>query len=135
MHLGMDVGVGWGGLESTSAPWTYPTVRNLNTVMAGTTPNSLTVNIESEATNIMSYSFTVPNGDMLFALWTNGAAVDDDPGVSTTLTFPGLSVRKVVGLDVLNGVEQELITETENGDLVIHKLLVKDYPIILRLID
>ncbi|GAG47462.1 unnamed protein product, partial [marine sediment metagenome] len=71
----------------------------------------------------------------LFALWTNGTAVDNDPGVNTTLTFPGLSVRKVVGLDVLNGFEQELVTETENGNLVIRNLLVKDYPIILRLID
>lgn len=135
MQLGMDVGVGFGGLESTAAPWTYPTIRNLNTVMAGTRPITLAVEIESEATNIMSYGFTLPNGDKLFALWTNGTAVDNDPGVNTTLTFPGLSVRKVVGLDVLNGFEQELVTETENGNLVIRNLLVKDYPIILRLID
>lgn len=135
MQLGMDVGVGFGGLESTAAPWTYPTIRNLNTVMAGTRPITLAVEIESEATNIMSYGFTSPNGDKLFALWTNGTAVDNDPGVNTTLTFPGLSARKVVGLDVLNGFEQELVTETENGNLVIRNLLVKDYPIILRLID
>jgi hypothetical protein len=135
MQLGMDVGVGFGGLESTAAPWTYPTIRNLNTIMAGSTPTSLIVEIESEATNIMSYGFMSPNGDKLFALWTNGTAVDNDPGVNTTLTFPGLSARKVVGLDVLNGSEQELVTETENGNLVIRNLLVKDYPIILRLID
>lgn len=133
MQLGMDVGVGIGGFQ-TAAPWSYPTMRHLNTVMAGTTPTSLIVNIESEATNIMSYGFILPNGDKLFALWTNGTAVDDDPGVNTTLTFPGLSARKVVGLDVLNGFEQELITEIENGSLVIHNLLLKDYPIILHLI-
>ncbi len=135
MQLGMDVGVGFGGLESTAAPWTYPTIRNLNTVMAGTTPITLAVEIESEAANMMSYAFSLPSGDMLLALWTNGVAVDDDPGVSTTLTFPGLSAGKVVGLDVLNGVEQELITETDNGNLVIRNLLVKDYPIILHFID
>jgi len=134
MQLGMDVGVGLGGFQ-TAAPWSYPTIRNLNTVMAGTRPITLAVEIESEATNIMSYGFTPPNGDKLFALWTNGTAVDNDPGVNTTLTFPGLFARKVVGLDVLNGFEQELVTETENGNLVIRKLLVKDYPIILRLID
>ena len=134
MQLGMDVGVGLGGFQ-TAAPWSYPTIRNLNTVMAGTRPITLAVEIESEATNIMSYGFTPPNGDKLFALWTNGTAVDNDPGVNTTLTFPGLSARKVVGLDVLNGFEQELVTETENGNLVIRNLLVKDYPIILRLID
>ena len=108
-------------------------MRNLNTVMAGTRPDSLAVEIESAATNIVSYGFTLPNGDTLFALWTDGAAVDDDPGVRTTVTFPGLSASKVIGIDVLNGFEQELITETGNGNLVIRDLIVKDYPIILRL--
>jgi hypothetical protein len=135
IQIGMDVGVSFGGLEGTDAPWTYPTIRNLNTVMAGTTPLTLAVDIESEATDIMSYAFSLATGDMLLALWTNGVAVDDDPGVKTTITFPGLSAQEVIGIDVLNGFEQELITETENGNLVIRNLLVKDYPIILRLID
>jgi hypothetical protein len=39
----------------------------------------------------------------------------------------------VVGIDVLNGFEQELVTETENGNLVIRNLLIKDYPIIIRI--
>lgn len=68
-------------------------------------------------------------------MWTNGVAVDDDPGVPATLTFPGTYAQKVIGIDVLHGFEQELIIETENGNLVIRDLLVKDYPIILRLID
>jgi hypothetical protein len=98
----------------------------------GATPTSLTVNIESEATDIMSYGFTLPDGDKLFALWTNGVAVEDDPGVTTTLSFPGLSAQKVVGMDVLNGFEQQLITSEEDGNLVIQGLLVKDYAIFVR---
>jgi hypothetical protein len=135
MHLGMDVGVGWGSLESTSQPWTYPTLRILNTIMAGTTPTSLSVDIEKEPTSTVTYAFALPNGDELFALWTDGTAVDDDPGVITTLTFRGLNAGKIVGLDVLYGFEQKLITETENGNLVISNLLIKDYPIIIKLID
>jgi len=38
-----------------------------------------------------------------------------------------------MGIDVLNGFEQELITNLEGGSLVIRNLLVKDYPIILHL--
>jgi len=83
----------------------------------------------------MSFGFSLPNGDRLFALWTDGVAVDDDPGVPSTLTFPGTSAQKVIGIDVLHGFEQELIIENENGDLVIHNFLIKDYPIILRLIN
>ena len=122
-------------MEDSSQPWSWPTVRNLNTILAGTTPTSLSVDIQSEATNIMSYGFNLPNGDILFALWTDGVAVDNDPGVNTTLTIPGLSIGKVVGLDVLHGFEQELVTETANGNTIIRNLLVKDYPIIIRLID
>jgi len=135
MQLGLDVGVGVQGLTSWEyhVRWIYETIRNLSTVMAGARPDNLAVEIESAATNIMSYGFTLPNSDTLFALWTDGAAVDDDPGVRTTLTFPGLSASKVIGIDVLHGFEQELITETGNGNLVIRNLLVKDYPIILRI--
>jgi len=32
----------------------------------------------------------------------------------------------VVGIDVLNGFEQEMITSIEEGDLIIGNLLVKD---------
>lgn len=135
MQLGLDVGVGVQGLTSREyhVHWIYETMRNLSTVMAGARPDSLAVEIESAATNIMSYGFTLPNGDTLFALWTDGVAVDDDPGVRTTLTFPGLSAQEVIGIDVLNGFEQEMITDVEDGNLVIQDLLVKDYPIILRL--
>ncbi len=133
MHIGMDVGVGWGGLESPEQPWSYPTVQRLNTLMAGARPISHAVKIENEPPDTATYAFTLPNGDMLFALWNDGVAVNDDPGVTTTLTFPGITANKVVGLDVLHGIEQELITETENGDLIIRNLLVKDYPLLIKL--
>jgi len=132
MHLGMDVGISLGGFQ-TSAPWSFPAIRNLGTVMAGAAPTSLTVNVEGEATNNLSYAFTLPNGDRLFAIWTNGVAVSVDPGIRTTLTFPDQSAQQVVIIDPLYGFEQELNTEMENGNLVIRNLLVKDYPILIKL--
>ena len=134
MELGMGVGVGLGG-DPSRKPLSGPTIRNLNTVMAGNMPLELGVEIESDATNIMSYGFSLPDGDRLFALWTNGVAVEGDPGVNSTLTFPGISAQKAIGIDVLNGFEQELIFVIENGNLEIRDFLIKDYPIILRLID
>ena len=52
-----------------------------------------------------------------------------------TVTISGLAGYTVTGIDVLHGFEQELIASEEDGDLVIRNLLVKDYPIILRLVD
>ena len=126
MHLGLNAGVG-----------VYGPSPALYTILNGTEPLNLGLEIDSEATNIASYGFTHPSGDTLLALWTDGAAVDYDPGVKATLTFPGVSASRVTSIDVLErgGFEQELITEIESGNLVIRNLLVKDYPMIVRLTD
>ena len=68
----------------------------------------------------------------MVALWTNDEAVQDDPGINATLTLPESSAEKAIGIDVFSGLEQELITENENGSLVIRDLLVKDYPVFIR---
>ena len=52
----------------------------------------------------------------------------------TQLTRILFVAQKVIGIDVLHGFEQELITEVENGSLIVRNFLIKDYPIILRLI-
>jgi len=131
MHLGMDVTAG-GGVSSWR-PVSFPMVRNLCTIMAGAKPISLSVHIQSAATDIRSHGFSLPNGDKLIALWTDGVAVEDDPGITTTLILPGFSDHRVMGTDVLNGFEQQMITSSEGDNLVIRHLMVKDYPIILRL--
>ncbi|MDO8685309.1 MAG: hypothetical protein Q7J78_01410 [Clostridiales bacterium] len=106
-------------------------ISNINTVIAGAKPANLRFKIESDAKNINSYSFLLPEGDMVVALWTNGA-FNDNPE-KATLTLPGLSTYKVVGIDVLYGFEQELAISADDGSLVIDNLLVRDYPILLRI--
>jgi hypothetical protein len=134
LNLGMDISVGVGG-SSPDRMISFSTVRNLCTIMAGAMPITLPMEIQSDATNITRYTFSLSNGDYLVALWADGVAVEDDPGISTKLTFPGLSGEEAIGIDVLYGFEQQLIVESEDGNLVLRDLLVKDYPIILRLIN
>ncbi len=133
MHLGMGVTVHLAAMTDLRSETTN-VVSNLATVLAGARAESFPVQVQTTSTTVVSYTFVLPNGDTLVALWTDGIAVEDDPGVNTTLTLPSLSAQKVIGVDVLHSFEQELIIETEDGDLVIRNLLVKDYPIILRLI-
>jgi hypothetical protein len=124
MHLGMDIGVG--------VPDDNTMVRNLCTLMADAEPVDMPMQIQSTATNIVSYTFSLPDGDYLVGLWTDGIAVENDPGIGATLTITGFSASEVIGVDVLYGLEQELVTETENGSLVLRNLIVKDYPILIR---
>ena len=135
MNLGLDVTAG-----NLRIPhqWVLASnvVRNLSTIMAGHTTTSLDVEIELLGDNIASYSFALPNGDILFALWTNDVAADHDPGDIMELTFHNLSADRAVGIDVLQGFEQELEYEMVNdGNLVISDLIVKDYPIIIKFIN
>ncbi|MFW9838735.1 MAG: family 1 glycosylhydrolase [Candidatus Thorarchaeota archaeon] len=133
-HLGMDMGVAMGDLRYDNLeirPWEQRALGNLYKILAGTKSTSLDVEFENEPTNAVATSFELPNGDSVFALWIDGEAVEDDPGVKTTLTFPSQSAQKVVVIDVLNGFEQELFKRMENGDLIIRNIYLKDYPIIL----
>jgi hypothetical protein len=131
LHLGIDVTTGL-QLCCTSSQ-AISTIRSLSTVMAGAVAEDLPVLIESSAVNIKHYGFTLPDGTRLIALWTDGAAVDDDPGVPAKLTIPGITDHTVTGIDVLHGFQQQMVTSEDDGNLVIHNLLVKDYPTILRI--
>ncbi|MFC2031488.1 hypothetical protein ACFLWA_12280 [Chloroflexota bacterium] len=126
MHLGMDVGIG--------LPDDYPVVRNLCTLMAGAQALSLPVAVQTTMSRTVTYTFSYTGGENLVAVWTDGVAVEHDPGVTATLTLPGSALQRVMAVDVLHGFEQEILTGEEEGALVVRDLLVKDYPIVLRLI-
>jgi hypothetical protein len=133
INRGLGLYAGIGGENYDTYPEVVRVVQNLNKILAGVEPTErLPMQIESEAADIRSYSFSLDNGDYLVALWTDGVAVDDDLGTPATLTFPGLSAGEVVAYDVLHGFEQQLVKDNENGNFVVHDLLVKDYPVFLH---
>jgi hypothetical protein len=133
IHLGLNVAPGLAVVPEDERPLSHSVIRSLSTIMAGAQPTDLPVVIESEASNTRYYGFTLADGVKLLAVWTDSAAVDYDPGASATLTFPGLYARRAVGIDPLQGFEQELIIERLNADLVIPDMRIKDYPVIVRL--
>ena len=101
MHLVMDVTASQFYYSDQQVQIVH-TIQNLRNILAGAEPASLSVEIESDAENIKSYAFSLPSGDKLLALWTDGVAVDDDPGMEAILTISGLSAQNVVSIDVLH---------------------------------
>jgi hypothetical protein len=132
LHLGNDIGAGVGGMTSQRRVY-YDTIRNIANVFAGVHAEKFAIEVQTESTNFKAFTFSGTDGSRLVALWTDGAAVDDDPGVASTITIPGFAGWNATGIDMLNGFEQKLTTSTENGNLIIRDLLIKDYPIIIRL--
>ncbi|MDI7277550.1 MAG: hypothetical protein QME94_16350, partial [Anaerolineae bacterium] len=132
LHLGMDVTVGLAGM-SKLYPVTFPAVRNLCTVMAGAQAVPLPIDVESQATPLRVYAFSLADGGRLIALWADVAAVDDDPGTGANLRIGGHAGWQAEAIDPLSGVVQPLVTRDEGEDLLIDGLLVRDYPIVLRL--
>ena len=93
----------------------------------------LTYDIQSSAQNLESCGFTLPQGERMLALWNDDSAVDDDPGIASTITIPGFSGWRATAVDVLNGVEQELMTRSDQDRLIVDGFLIKDYPILIQL--
>ena len=133
-NLGLDVSVTQilmvGGTTFLSA------IGNLNTAMAGHQAIDVPVEINIDYEGPVAYcAFRYPNDDRMLAVWTDGVAQDEDHGVPATITFPSLAAGSVTGIDVLHGFEQELIFEVDGEDTIVRDLLIKDYPILIRISD
>ncbi|MBE0634752.1 hypothetical protein IH601_01970, partial [Candidatus Bipolaricaulota bacterium] len=132
MNLGLDASVSLILLHAKSL-WS-DAMRNLSTIMAGHEAIDMPAEIDIETEIPVAYcAFRYPNGDRILAVWTDGIAQDEDPGVMATITFPGLATASVTGIDVLHGFEQELVFEISGEGTIIRDLLVKDYPTFIRL--
>jgi len=132
MHRAMDIITDAGGIWPERT-WVCNTVQNLCTLMDEVTTDTLDIQIQCDAAHLKSYSFSMPDGDKLIAFYRDNVAVDADPGLPAIINIHGFVDKTVFGIDVLTGFQQEMITGEENGSLVIRNLLVKDYPIILKI--
>ena len=80
-----------------------------------------------------NYNFNCPNGDLLVAVWLPGQGADQRSALKAHVIVEDVKVTKVTGIDTLNGVEQELNWERQGERAIIPDVLVRDYPLLLRL--
>jgi hypothetical protein len=132
MHQGKDITTGV-AMPIPERSYNEAVIKNLGTLLAGAKPSNQSIEVKSTVTNVESASFSQPNGDTLVALWTDGIAVDEDPGVKADLTLRSFTAEDVIGIDLLNSVEQPLLMSSGYGDVSVQNLIVRDYPLILRL--
>ena len=131
-HRGLDVNV---TINTFFQVPVMDQIRNLNNVLAGAEPIDLDVSLETNDVieYLRTYTFALPDGETLVAVWNNGEAEERDEGVNAVLTIPGFSAEDVVGINVFHGFEQGLVYEHVDSDLVIRDLLVRNYPVFIIL--
>lgn len=108
-------------------------IARTNALLAGARATTIGVQITTAAAHLRQYGFNLPDGSRLVALWTDWLPVENDPGVAATVTIDGLGGSRAWAVDVMAGTSQQLITSASDGRLLIEDLLVKDYPIFLRI--
>jgi len=133
VNRGLGLWAGLGGEKYDSIEPIPTAVRNLSVPLEGATPATFEVSIETQAPHVVSYTFTRQGGARIVALWVDGSATDQSVGLPATVTIDGLAGSNVEAIDVLHGTSQKLTTSSSSGALVVKDLLVKDYPIFLRI--
>jgi len=128
-HLGEDVSAG----TVMNGDSQVQVLERLGTLLAGAQAESLATDISTTITNAISYSFALPNGDRLVAIWRGVDITDEEIGVGATIELPGLSGYTAYGIDVLSGVQQLLDTYVEGESMVIPGIQLRDYPLLVRL--
>jgi hypothetical protein len=131
-NLGLGFSGGIYGITSNDGP-AYTMICNLSTVFACAEPKEVSVETQGRADKLRHYGFSLPNGDTLVAFWTDGVAKENDLGEEVDIRIAGFPNYTVTAIDILNNIEQKIVSTAEQDNLIIENLLIKDYPIILRL--
>ena len=112
----------------------YYVERTLSTVMNGFHSAQFPVNYTGKQRFDLA-RFKQDDGTVMAAIWFSGTASDSISEVKSDITFPGVTAKKVSVIDVMNGTEQELNFSVSAGDTLVKGMLIKDYPVVIRLAE
>ena len=111
----------------------YYVTRNLATMLEELDPGDFEYSLQGTPKNLETFTFTAPDGRAL-VFWQGGRAKDHCDGVPVNV-FLKTACRHAEAFDPVNGVKQDLVMKSTDGGVVIQGVLVRDYPVIIRLMD
>ena len=109
---------------------TYYLWRNVATLMDDFHPVEFGVSF-SDPSGLISFTFRRGERERLLCVWIDGRSGEGILEHRTDVVFHGVSARRAVVADIMNGTEQELDAETRGGDTVIKGMRIKDYPVFI----
>ena len=110
-------------------------MRTLSTILDDVTPAQIDAEFSNKEKSFETVGLRSGNGDLLLAVWIPGRADDDSPGIATDVTFPDTQFQQAIGIDILNGGEQVLQLSKNEGKSILKGVLIRDYPIVMKLHD
>ena len=109
----------------------YYVTRNLATMLDELAPGELEYTVNPIPPNLESYALKSPAGPAL-ALWLGGHAKDHCDGVPVEVRLK-TPCGKATGYDPMNGLSQPLNVLPAGGGALLKGILVRDWPLIIRL--
>jgi hypothetical protein len=129
----------WGNYGTKLKPaYSYYMMRSLCTLLDGAKAEKVKFRLpDKEPDKLEKHSFLLPDGKILLAVWiaekSRAKRLDDYEGIVADMIIKAGNPKKLIGIDLLNGREQELSFEAKRSGPWIKDLIVKDYPLLLRL--
>ncbi|MBI4582801.1 MAG: discoidin domain-containing protein [Planctomycetes bacterium] len=137
-HVDLDVGLFRNAFSSSPMSESQPqpayyALRTLCTTFEEARPAPVAVEFSNREKKLECWTFELPGGDKLFSVSLPDTGADQSPDYPTEMSFPGSNFKTAVGIDVLNGTEQDLIVSQNDSGSVLRGMLIKDYPLVIRL--
>jgi hypothetical protein len=112
----------------------YYVMRTLATVMDRTkATDTLKVEFSNTPADFSQFSFTLPGNQYFVTAWVGGISADDYPGIRSDLLIRGSQAHKVTGIDILNGVSQDLRFTADSAGTHLTGVLLRDYPLFIQI--
>jgi hypothetical protein len=108
-------------------------LRTIAAVLDGVQPAALAVSF-SGSTAFDCYTFRRGENEAMAAVWMPGRTKEGLVEAECDVTFPAIKAQRAWAIDTLNGTEQELNVTSAGGGCVLRGILIKDYPVFLRLV-
>jgi hypothetical protein len=87
-----------------------------------------------EEKGLLFFGFRRGENERLLSVWIDGPSKDGIVEKKTEIVFPGLKAQRASVLDIMNGTEQDLDFAVSGSGTIVQGMLIKDYPIFVRLL-
>jgi len=127
----------WPGQPDVQPDYSYYVLRTLCTLMDGMEPARKDVKLDvtptSEPEDIEARLFSDRAGGLLVALWRPIRSGDESEAVLCDVRVRGFAARRAIGFELFNGEKQDLVFQQDRLGVHLDGLLVRDYPLLIRL--